>query len=104
MENSRRFKNNEDGKVHLSFTLPFDHMKNRTISYSPKLRGTCKRTVKEGSIVICSPLTGFKNNLSRGIKKKNSKISSIRDTLRQVDSMTSREMISNIRYCRILTF
>lgn len=90
-----KIQKKRDGQVLLEFTLPFNHMKSNSHqkASSPLMRGNCKREVVDGNIVICSPLSGFKKGKTNSDIKK-SRISSIRETIRQVDSMTNNNMDS----------
>lgn len=92
-----KIKKDDNGKIFIEFTLPFGALKtmNFTSINSPKTRGTSKRTVINGNIQMSSPISGFRNpalGSSSAFKSKMSRISSIRETIRNVESMSSEEL------------
>lgn len=92
----------DKGDVYLEFYLPFEHMKTNQFGtiYSPKLKMSSKRTIEKGNIIMKSPISGFRNFKPYSLDKakdKSSRISSIRETLRHVDSLAQDELSSIMR-------
>lgn len=94
-----KIKKTEQGEVQIEFTLPFESIKtnNFTSVYSPKIRGTAKRSFVNGNIVMASPITGFRNFSPKRNSKapsNDNRISSIRDTIRNVESFVGEEFLT----------
>jgi len=90
---------NEKNEVQLEFSIPFGLIKSRTLNntiYSPQVKGTAKRTIVDGKYILFSPLTKFskKTSQSKWNQNRDSRISVIRETMKNAESLSSDKMLN----------